>query len=434
MLFVTPLHSRQRRHGRRWVTLGLASTVAMVPLATGQAGANLTDDKQAVDAQIDDAYDEVLSFNKKVAKATRQVLDAREQLPSAQANLAKAEAAASEASAAHQEAKQELEAAATRALRTEEQLADLEAAISSLRGDVGDFARRAYQMGPFAELEMLLDAKDPSDFTDRLAAIRNVSKSNNDALNEMADSRADMAYMEERLRAVREEAQQQQARAQERLDAARQAEAGAQAAKDLVDNLVQQEQTALKSAQAGQAEVKAQYEQLAAEQARIAEEIAQAARKLERQTGVKTGTGGGVDVGGQWLFPVAGASIGSNAGWRFHPILHYTRCHAGADIGAGSGTPIAAVADGVVVQAGYSGGYGNFTVISHGGGLTSGYGHQSSIIVKAGQTVKRGQIIGYVGSTGLSSGPHLHFEARVDGDPYDPKGWFGQGAKVRVCV
>lgn len=74
----------------------------MVPLATGQAGANLTDDKQAVDAQIDDAYDEVLSFNKKVAKATRQVLDAREQLPSAQANLAKAEAAASEASAAHQ--------------------------------------------------------------------------------------------------------------------------------------------------------------------------------------------------------------------------------------------------------------------------------------------------------------------------------------------
>ena len=134
------------------------------------------------------------------------------------------------------------------------------------------------------------------------------------------------------------------------------------------------------------------------------------------------------------MFPIYGGAIGSEAGWRFHPILHYTRCHAGADIGAGSGTPIHAVDSGTVISAGWSGGYGNFTVISHGNGVTSGYGHQSSIIVSSGQHVSRGQVIGYVGSTGLSSGPHLHLEARVYGDPYDPRGWLGSGSKNRVCV
>ena len=129
-----------------------------------------------------------------------------------------------------------------------------------------------------------------------------------------------------------------------------------------------------------------------------------------------------------------GYAIGSDAGWRFHPILHYTRCHAGADISAPSGTPIHAVENGTVIQAGWNGGYGNFTTIAHGNGLTSSYAHQTSYAVGVGDQVKRGQVIGYVGTTGLSTGPHLHFEARVNGMPYSPKGWFGQGPKVQVCV
>jgi murein DD-endopeptidase MepM/ murein hydrolase activator NlpD len=97
--------------------------------------------------------------------------------------------------------------------------------------------------------------------------------------------------------------------------------------------------------------------------------------------------------------------------------------HEGIDLGAPYGTPIAAAAAGVVIYAGWLGGYGNLTVIDHGGGLATAYGHQSSIVVGVGQSVARGEIIGYVGSTGHSTGPHLHFEVRVNGQPVDPLGY-----------
>jgi len=118
--------------------------------------------------------------------------------------------------------------------------------------------------------------------------------------------------------------------------------------------------------------------------------------------------------------PIPGAPITSGFGPRVHPIYGDVRMHTGIDFGASYGTPIHAAADGVVVSAGPLGGYGNATVIDHGNGLATLYGHQSSISVSPGQTVKRGQIIGYVGCTGLCTGPHLHFEVRVRGTPVDP--------------
>ena len=115
------------------------------------------------------------SFNKKVAGATRQVLDARAKLPAAQASLAKAEAEQQRTEAADQLAAEELESATQEVLVAERRLAKLEAQLKVLQANVGDFARRAYQMGPYAEVGMVLDAQDPSDFTDRLAAIRSVA-------------------------------------------------------------------------------------------------------------------------------------------------------------------------------------------------------------------------------------------------------------------
>ncbi len=121
------------------------------------------------------------------------------------------------------------------------------------------------------------------------------------------------------------------------------------------------------------------------------------------------------------MMPVAG-HITSNFGMRFHPVLGYTRMHAGVDIGASWGSPIRASADGVVSFAGRHGGHGNFVRLEHGAGLGTGYGHMSSIAVRDGERVREGQIIGYVGSTGLSTGPHLHYEMYDHGRTINPLG------------
>ena len=118
--------------------------------------------------------------------------------------------------------------------------------------------------------------------------------------------------------------------------------------------------------------------------------------------------------------PVQGR-VTSTFGWRMHPLLHFVRLHKGMDIAAGYGSPIYAVLDGVVQGAGRAGGYGNFVKLVHGGGLQSGYGHMSGFAVRAGQHVRQGQVIGYVGSTGMSTGPHLHWEVWKNGVAINPK-------------
>jgi murein DD-endopeptidase MepM/ murein hydrolase activator NlpD len=120
--------------------------------------------------------------------------------------------------------------------------------------------------------------------------------------------------------------------------------------------------------------------------------------------------------------PIPGVLPGSPFGMRHHPILGIDRLHAGCDMGAGTGTEIHAAADGIVVVAEVRGGYGNAVVIDHGHSLATLYGHTSRMLVKPGQVVKRGDVIALVGSTGLSTGPHLHFETRIKGLPIDPEG------------
>ncbi|MDZ3830643.1 MAG: M23 family metallopeptidase [Sphingopyxis sp.] len=115
-----------------------------------------------------------------------------------------------------------------------------------------------------------------------------------------------------------------------------------------------------------------------------------------------------------------GGRVTSTFGMRRHPILGYRRMHSGIDFGGGYGAPIYAVTDGVVAVAGRQGGYGNYVRLNHGNGLGTGYGHMSRIAVRSGQRVARGQVIGYIGSTGLSTGPHLHYELYRNGHAVNP--------------
>lgn len=124
---------------------------------------------------------------------------------------------------------------------------------------------------------------------------------------------------------------------------------------------------------------------------------------------------------GDWGMPVGGRMT-SPFGMRMHPVLGRYKLHTGVDFGVPAGTPIRAAGNGVVVHAGWWGAYGNAVIIDHGGGTTTLYGHMSAVRCVSGQTVTRGAVIGTVGSTGLSTGPHCHFEVRRNGVPVNPLG------------
>ncbi len=149
------------------------------------------------------------------------------------------------------------------------------------------------------------------------------------------------------------------------------------------------------------------------------EELEQTSRELEAlirasQSGEQLGTG-------VYTWPTPGYSaITSSYGMRFHPILKTRKLHTGVDIGAPSGAKIVAADTGKVLFVGWQGGYGQTIIIDHGGDMSTLYAHQSRFAVSSGQTVVKGQVIGYVGSTGWSTGPHLHFEVRINGNPTDP--------------
>jgi murein DD-endopeptidase MepM/ murein hydrolase activator NlpD len=169
-------------------------------------------------------------------------------------------------------------------------------------------------------------------------------------------------------------------------------------------------------------DVRAQREQIEAELAALERESNAIARMLRAMLATPAGRAryNRHYSGGMGGLPVRGR-ITSGFGYRFHPILHRAKLHTGIDIAAPSGTPIVSTAGGEVVTAGWRGGYGNTVIIDHGRGRATLYGHMSSVSVRVGQVVSRGQLIGRVGSTGLSTGPHCHYELRVNGSPVNPR-------------
>jgi murein DD-endopeptidase MepM/ murein hydrolase activator NlpD len=266
----------------------------------------------------------------------------------------------------------------------------------------------AYREGDWYYLDILLGAKDFGDLIDRSEFINRVLESNRkDAIeldrtkNSLEDSkdklqvtlsqvsvkRAEASAVEKRWRALRDQ---------------REAKVAAQQA------VYGQKKSLLAATRKNIAKLKA----IAAAEERESDRIA----SLLAARGGGSGIYNGVM---QWPVP-ASYNITSPFGWRMHPILGYRRFHAGVDIAAASGSAIVASGSGTVIQAGYDGGYGNVTMVDHGNGVVSVYAHQSGIDVSVGSHVSKGERIGAVGSTGLSTGPHLHFEVRINGNPVNP--------------
>ena len=159
---------------------------------------------------------------------------------------------------------------------------------------------------------------------------------------------------------------------------------------------------------------------LQAELAKLEEEL----RKQEEAAKKQYGNSSIVSTGSLiWPAPSCGY-VTSPYGWRVHPIFGYDKFHYGVDIPAYAGANILASDSGTVAVATYSSSYGNYVMINHGGGIYTLYAHMSTLLVSAGQSVSQGQIIGYCGSTGWSTGPHLHYEVRKNGSTVDPLAYF----------
>lgn len=252
-------------------------------------------------------------------------------------------------------------------------------------------------------LALLLQSQNLNEFLDRRYQLRRLYGADRQILAEL---RQDADALEKRRQEVETQKNQIALITQELQSQKLDYEAQAQTQQGLLQRL-QQDKRALAAAE----------EQLAKDSANLTGLIQQRLAEQAKANGVAPrGTG----IMG---YPSAGV-ITSSFGYRVHPILGYSRFHSGVDFGADYGSPIWAADTGVVIFSGWYGGYGQAVIIDHGGSITTLYAHASEVYVSEGDIVQRGQVIAAIGSTGLSTGPHLHFEVSLNGEPIDPMSYF----------
>lgn len=407
--------SDRRRGGRAWRSALLAPAVALfvaaVALSSGAPARGQDVDSERVDpgslreeyeALVGEEADLLVAYDQteeRLAELFVATLEAQQSLEAADAALVDAEASLDEANV--------VEEAAT-------------AALDATRAEVGaaEDQVRAFAVGAYVLEGGLTEA------TDLLAMLEGdpaalVRRGNRRAVDR------EQGRVIDRLEAARDEADRLQVAAAE----ARQRSADE---RDVVQVLQEQAAAALDE----QARLLAESEQQRQAQALLLADVQSRRLSIEARITSLERAADGIEAvlaafqanDPDWTpgavhfqGPLPCTPIGSEFGMRSHPILSVTRLHAGADIGAAMGQPVEAAADGVVVLAEVRGGYGNTVVIAHGHSLGTVYAHNSSLLVSAGDLVTRGDVIAHAGSTGLSSGPHVHFETRLRGVPLDPR-------------
>lgn len=402
----------------------VAVCAAGIVVATpSDAGADPRERKREVDGAISELQEALAGTSAELQAAYAALAQTQARLPEAQAALDAAlvvEAAAEQHDA---DLAVRLEAARTTQQQAQAELESSAADIASTEADIGRLAGQVYRSGVAnPQLSIVLGAQSPDDFATRSTLADTVLRSRVGVLNDLNERKAEQVNAQARLDAVEVEVADLKQQAAEALAAAETARANAALHRRQVADLLAQQTQQTAAIEARKAEEQARMAAYAAEQAaleaelrRIAEEEARRAREAGRRaTPAPSGNGS--------LSMPINTYITSHFGYRIHPIYGTRRLHAGTDFGGGCGVPIRAAADGTVVSSGWAGGYGNRIIVSHGGGLATTYNHLSAYAVRSG-AVARGQVIGYTGTTGASTGCHLHFEVRVNGTPVNPMGY-----------
>lgn len=354
------------------------------------------------EADLEAVQAELAAVGEQIRRSDEELARLKGELEELERRLAAAEAAHAEATERTREATAELQRVAVRLESTRVQLAEREETFDHR-------VAAAYKYGRVSYVEALMHSRDIAEFVNTSYYIRSVMDADRNVISQVAAATRSLA--EDRGEADR---LREQMLVDEKTAKAKRAEVERlTASQRKITEMVAAERKHREQLQAKliveEAATEADIAELEKESERLAEEL----RKSRWQAGAPGQ--------GTWVWPTSG-HVTSGYGYRTHPIYGSRRMHTGLDISGSYGQPIVAANTGLILSA-YctAGGYGCRVVIDHGGGVGSLYAHQSGFAVREGEVVSAGQVIGYVGSTGASTGPHLHFEIRVNGGHTDPR-------------
>ncbi|MEX2503324.1 MAG: peptidoglycan DD-metalloendopeptidase family protein [Egicoccus sp.] len=375
-----------------------AMALALVMILVGLVAPTVAGAQQAEERQLQEARERLDELGRELRQAESEASEADEELADADARLAEVEAVVNEVAASVERQQGAVAEAEQRLIEVEREAAEVEAAFA-------ERAARMFKEGPSVSFQLLLDSGGAEAAMSRSAYLRVITKADRVTIESLEAAEIAVAAERRRFDAERERLEAMLAEQEELLaevEQLRQTKALAAAvARDDLEQLEQEHD-----------ELDAESEELAD---LIRERQAEARRQARAAASSPTGSAAiSAPSSSGFAWPMC-APVTSEYGPR------WGRRHSGVDQGASTGTSIGASKAGTVIFAGRQGGYGNLTLIDHHDGVVTAYAHQSSISVGVGQSVAQGQRIGAVGSTGNSTGPHLHFETRVNGSPVNPR-------------
>lgn len=365
-----------------------------------------------VNDDLADTYMDLAETELLIPQAQDALDDAREELAIAEEEDREVGERLSEAQDEEKELEDEVAAGQDEVDRTDDELAQV--------------ALSAYKGAGMPNPATVFVGGSPQDTVDRTMNYRLTMASQGSRLDTLRTDQAVSENSADRLTAVREEIDDLKAEAEETLERKTQAEQDAEDAKQELDDLYARQTQQRDDLEDKKKQYEDDEQNLESRSSSLDDEIAELARK-EREREESSGSGGAQPAvtpsGSGWTRPV-GERLNSNFGWRVHPIYRTRRLHAGVDFPSACGVPVGAAQSGRVIQRTYNRGAGNKIVLSHGihnGKLiTSSYHHLQSFALPVGASVSAGQTVGYVGTTGSSTGCHLHFEIHEDGNAVNP--------------
>lgn len=381
---------------RKLIAILMAINIFIIPLVTEADETEELENKKAnIDAKAEKAKQKSDELWEKIESISEQKRYLDEEADAAVADYEEKQAALDETLARIEE--------------NEEKLQAVEKDYNQKHGVLMVRVRDIYINGQISYLDVLFGSKDLNDFFTRMDLLKRIIKQDYALVQAIIKQQGE-------IKAVRKQLEADQL-VQEELAAK------AEEAKEIKLAKVARKQELIDKMQNDKAVYDRQYDEMMAASEQVAKLIQQSKYKPPPSPPSSSGSSGSYNAtpssSGGMIWPISGP-ITSPFGWRTHPIFGSQRFHSGLDIGGDYGMEIHAAKAGVVSHAGWIGGYGNTVMIDHGGGIVTLYGHNQSLNVSVGQQVSQGQVIAFCGSTGNSTGPHCHFEVRLNGEPVSP--------------